>query len=153
MSETNTRNPKPGPEQTRLAPIVGRWRTEGQTVAGPDEPSAQIRGADTYEWFPGGFFLLHHVDVRMGEEQVRALEVIGYDAEREAYFARSFDNSGAVGEMQLEVGGSAWTLSEATTRARIVFGEDGSTADVRWERRDEGSDWRPWMSLTLTRQA
>jgi len=44
------------------------------------EVPVPITGTDIYEWLPGGFFLLHHVDVVIGEQAVRAIELIGeYD--------------------------------------------------------------------------
>jgi len=56
---------------------VGRWRSEGPVVG---EVPVPITGTDIYEWLPGGFFLLHHVDVVIGEQAVRAIELIGeYD--------------------------------------------------------------------------
>ena len=57
--------------------LVGRWRSEGPVVG---EVPVPITGTDIYEWLPGGFFLLHHVDVVIGEQAVRAIELIGeYD--------------------------------------------------------------------------
>lgn len=52
---------------------------------------------DTYEWLPGGFFLIHRVDGRMGEAEVTAIEIIGFDASIQAYLTRSFDNQGNAG--------------------------------------------------------
>jgi len=44
------------------------------------EVPVPITGTDIYEWLPGGFFLLHRVDVVIGEQAVRAIELIGeYD--------------------------------------------------------------------------
>jgi hypothetical protein len=50
----------PGPETRRLGALVGRWRSEGHVVG---EPPVPIEGTDIYEWLPGEFFLVHHVDV------------------------------------------------------------------------------------------
>ena len=61
----------------RLAALVGQWRTEGRTVDMP-EPLL-IDAVDTYEWLPGGSALLHIVDARVGEEQVKGAEIIGWD--------------------------------------------------------------------------
>ena len=60
--------------------LVGRWRSEGPVVG---EVPVPITGTDIYEWLPGGFFLLHHVDVVIGEQAVPAIELIGeYDPAR-----------------------------------------------------------------------
>src|SRR5215468_4343691 len=67
----------PGPEIQRLGALVGRWRSEGHIVG---EVPVPITGTDIYQWLPGGFFLVHHVDVVIGEQTVQAIELIGeYD--------------------------------------------------------------------------
>ncbi len=64
-TQASSQPPKPGPEHKRLDALVGKWKSDGRTIAGGDEPVIKISGTDAYEWLPGGFFLLHHVDVRM----------------------------------------------------------------------------------------
>ena len=50
-------------------------------------------GHDHYERL-GEHFVIHRVDVRMGDEQVEALEVIGpWDAEAGAFPTRAYDNA------------------------------------------------------------
>jgi hypothetical protein len=44
---------EPGPANKRLGALVGRWRTEGWTIATSDTPAARIEATDTYEWLPG----------------------------------------------------------------------------------------------------
>jgi hypothetical protein len=46
-------------------------------------PRETKEALDTYEWLPGGFFLLHRVDGLMGDEPVQAVEIIGYEASSE----------------------------------------------------------------------
>src|SRR5215831_20891130 len=80
----------PGPETQRLGALVGRWRSEGHIVG---EVPVPITGTDTYEWLAGGFFLVHHVDVVIGEQAVQAIELIGeYDPANDSFTARSYDN-------------------------------------------------------------
>ena len=44
------------------------------------EVSVPITGTDSYQWLAGAFFLVHHVDVLIGQQPVQALEFIGeYD--------------------------------------------------------------------------
>jgi hypothetical protein len=61
--DTHHRNsaPAPSPELQRLGALVGRWRSQGHIVG---EDPVPITG--TYQWLPGGFFLVHHVDVMIG---------------------------------------------------------------------------------------
>jgi hypothetical protein len=141
---------RPGPEHARLAPFVGRWKTAGQVLSGDATPEFEFAGTDTYEWVPGGFFLLHRVDVNMGGERVQALEIIGWDAEREAYFARSYDHQGNVAEMRAVVRDGTWTFLGDAERFTGAFGDHGATLGGRWERR-EGGRWLPWMDVRLTK--
>lgn len=142
---------RPGPEHQRLNVFVGRWNTEGQTRAGPLGPAARITAIDTYEWFPGGFFLVHHVDARAGDEEIKVLEVIGYDPSSRTYYARSFDNQGHAGSYVLSVRDGGWTFKGESERASVVVSKDGNVMTVNWERSDDGTTWLPWMDVTLTR--
>jgi hypothetical protein len=66
---------QPGPEQERLAALVGRWRTSGWTRATADAPALQIAATDTYEWLPGRFALLHSVDAHVGQSIQRCATI------------------------------------------------------------------------------
>ena len=140
----------PGAELRRLDALVGMWTTRGQTVAGP---SIEIAGTDTYEWVAGGFFLLHTIDVFMGEDHVEAIEVIGaYDRSSETFAMTSFDNQGAVGMMRASVNADgSWTFAGDAERATLTIADDGTGMSARWERTDDGSSWHPWMDLRFTR--
>jgi hypothetical protein len=68
------------------------------------ETPVPITGTDTYEWLPGGFFLLHRVDVMIGQQRVQALELIGeYDPATDSFTARPYDNLGSVTVMRARV--------------------------------------------------
>jgi hypothetical protein len=98
-----------------LAPFVGRWRSQGRTVATPAASAVEIEGTDVYEWFPGGKFLVHHVDVLMGGVPVRVIELIG-DPDPVvggALRMRSFDNDGGFNELRATVDADGvWTLTD-----------------------------------------
>jgi len=49
----------PIPELERLNVFIGRWLTEGETVAEDSAPAAPIIASDVYEWAPGGHFVMH----------------------------------------------------------------------------------------------
>ena len=44
---------EPVPEHARLAALVGRWRTQGQTRATAETPAATIDAVDTYDGYQG----------------------------------------------------------------------------------------------------
>jgi hypothetical protein len=89
MSDHKGRTP-----DERLHAIAGRWKTSGHVIG---EPRIPVVGTDTYEVLAGGYFIVHHIDVTVGEQPVRAIEVIGEsDAAGGGYLARSFDSEGNV---------------------------------------------------------
>jgi Protein of unknown function (DUF1579) len=160
------RAPTPSPQTQRLGALVGRWRSQGHII---DDPPVPIAGTDIYEWLPGGFFLVHHVDVVIGDQQVQALELIGpYDPASDAFTARAYDNLGNVTVMQARVddqgvwrftgGGDVAAVARPASadasgavRSTLTISPDRSGMTARWERSDDGASWQPWMDMTFTR--
>jgi hypothetical protein len=158
--------PTPGPEIQRLDALVGRWRSDGHIVG---EVPVPITGTDVYEWLPGGFFLVHHVDVVIGDQKVQAIELIGeYDPTTGSFTGRAYDNQGKVTIMRASVDErGVWTFTgggdvapvaqpssaeaSGAVRSTLTVSPDGSGMTARWERCDEGATWQPWMDMTFTR--
>ncbi len=94
-------------------------------------------------WHSGQFFLIQDERAVTGTAPFDTLSIIGWDAERGCYFARTFENHGFQRCYDVTVDGRVWTFSGATERARIVFSDDGATQTITWE-------WRPeegWLPL------
>jgi hypothetical protein len=159
MSEHERRAP-----DTRLHTIAGRWQTSGHVIG---EPQIPVAGTDTYDVLPGGYFLVHHVDVTVGEHPVRAIEIIGEpDAGSGGFLARSFDSHGNAELMRVmiddngvfhfiggaEVATAAQPTGAPTARVRstLTIGEDGRSMTALWERSDDGTNWQPWMDISFT---
>jgi hypothetical protein len=134
------------------------------------DPAVPITGTDVYEWLAGGFFLVHHVDVVIGDQQVRALELIGssYDPATDAFTARAYDNLGNVTIMRARVDGQGvWRFTGGgdvapvarpaaadaggAVRSTLTVSPDRAGMTARWERSDDGASWKPWMDMTFTR--
>ena len=162
MSESEGRSPPEG-----LHTIAGRWQTFGHVIG---EPKIPVAGTDTYEVLPGGYFLVHHVDVTVGDNPVRAIEIIGEpDGASGGFLARSFDSDGNTELMRVtieddgvfhftggaEVAPAAQATDAATARVRstLTVAADGQSMTALWERSEDGTNWQPWMeiSFTLTR--
>jgi hypothetical protein len=149
-----------------LAAIAGRWRTEGHVL---DETNTPIVGTDTYEVLPGGFFLVHSVDVYVGDRMVEAIEIIGEPADAGGYLARSFDNNGNTELMRVfidddgifhfsgggEIAPAAQTSAAPTARVRstLTVATDRRSMSALWERSEDGITWQPWMDLSFTLEA
>ena len=148
----------------RLHAIAGHWQTSGHLIR---EPETLVIGTDTYDVLPGGYFLVHHVDVTVGEHPVRAIEVIGEpDAASGGLFARSFDSDGNAELMRVTIDddgvfhftGGAEDASAAQTeaptalvRSTLTIAANGESMTALWERSEDGTDWQDWMAISFTR--
>jgi len=133
----------------RLSPFVGAWDTEGEIKTGPGQPS-KFKTADTYEWLPGGHFLLHHFEADMPDEKVQGIEVIGYSRKSNSYPMYSFDNSGNTSLMQARVEKETWTFIGEGIRFTGRFGDSGKVFAGLWELRSgDDAAWQSWMDVKL----
>jgi hypothetical protein len=150
----------------RLHTIAGRWQTSGHVLGVPE---TLVSGTDTYEVLAGGYFLVHHVDVTVGEHPVRAIEIIGEpDPMSGGFLARSFDSDGNAELMRVtidedgvfhftggpEVAAAAQPTDARTNRVRstLTIADDGRSMAALWERSEDGTNWQPWMDISFTRQ-
>jgi Protein of unknown function (DUF1579) len=139
----------------RLEVLVGRWKTEGQTIDASGAPGDQIDAIDPYERLPGGA-LLNLVDAQVGDEKVEGAELIGHDPDRNTYATQSFGTDGLTAyeaSLTEEREGLTWRMQSKATRFTGRFSEDGKVITGHWELQGESGDLQPWMDITLTRQA
>ena len=145
-----------GSAERRLAPLVGRWRTQGRTIETPEAPSAPIDAVDTYEWLPGRSALLHTVDARVGDEQVEGAEIICWDSALGAYVTLHCGSDGLnryEASLDEENDVLVWCMRSAHDRFTGTFSDDRNTIDGQWEQLDDEDAWQPWMEVTLTKSA
>ena len=127
-----------------------------------------VIGTDTYEVLAGGYFIVHYVDVTVGEQPVRAIEIIGEsDAAGGGYVARSFDSEGNAELMRVtldadgvfhfaggpDIAAAAQPSDASTARVRstLTVAEDRRSMSAFWERSEDGINWHPWMDISFTR--
>jgi len=128
----------------KLEVFIGNWKTEGQTTTGE-----KISGTDSYEWFPGGHFVQHHVNVHMGSQQMIGLEMIGYDATTGKYPMHFYDNQGNNTISQGTEQNGAWTFTGEKERGTFTFNKDNTIFSGTWEGSENGKDWAPIMDIKL----
>lgn len=160
MSDDEGRTP-----DERFHAIAGRWETSGHVIG---EPPIPVVGTDIYEVLAGGYFIVHHVDVTVGEQPVRAIEIIGEpDAGGGGYLARSFDSEGNAELMLVTIdedgvfhfaGGpdiapTAQPTDAPTARVRstLTVAEDRRSMTALWERSEDGTTWHRWMDISFAR--
>lgn len=136
-----------------LAPFVGTWHTTGTVLA----TSAPYTATDTYEWLPGGHFLMHRWDAAMPDGRSQGIEIIGLDAADGAkeghYTMQSFDSTGKADTMRAVVDGQQVAYDGDGVRFRGAFNGDGSEMSGTWSLQANDSEtWEPWMTLSLQRR-
>lgn len=147
-----------GPEQKKMGVFLGRWHTTGEVAPTAAIPSAKVDSIDTYEWCPGEFFMLHHADGKVGDAAINSIEIMGYDAERQCYFASFFDSTGDFGKEEIRLDGDTWTWRGSNVmgvkehRCIAVVSGDGKTVRARHEKSEDGKNWALWMDVTLTKE-
>jgi hypothetical protein len=143
-------NPHPAPALQFLNPLIGTWKTEGEILG---NPATKIQGTDQYEWVSGGFFVLHRVDVWMGDDKVETIELIGgFDAETGTFPMRSFDNQGNFTTMQARVEpDSVFIIEGDGIRSILTIAKDGQSMTARWEQSKDGLNWKPWLDMKFTK--
>lgn len=141
-----------------LAVFLGRWRAEGTSYGGPDQSSANPKGAGqpwtsthTGAWHSGAFFLVQDERAATGPDPFDTLSVMGVDAATGRYFARSFENHGFARHYDVAADGRVWTVTGERERARIEFSADGRTQTVAWEWRPEDA-WLPLCDRVAIRE-
>lgn len=158
---SNPKSPEvtPGAEQKKLAVFLGKWRTTGEVAAYGKYPAEKVDAVETYEWYPGEFFLIHNVDGKVGDETIKSQEILGHDPSRQSYFASCIDSVGRADTEELQSDGNTWTWRGSNVmgvkehRCTAVISDDGKTIKAKHERSDDGKTWALWMDVTLTRQS
>lgn len=133
-----------------LSVFVGVWNTVGEIAATSTSPAAQLLATDTYEWIPGGHFLLHRVDARMGEEVSRSIEIYAFDPEANAFRSRSYDDQGQTEEFRADLQEDSWTIVGETLRFSGRFTDNARQLAGRWQTRTE-TGWATLMDIELSR--
>jgi hypothetical protein len=136
-------------ELERLNVLIGRWITEGHTVAAPDAPSVPIVASDVYQWVAGGHFVVHPAYGRLGTSGGGGVEIIGYDAATRQFRTWFFDSQGNVITEALINEGDTWTWVGERVRCTGVLTDGGKILTARHERSDDGVTWVPSMNVTL----
>ncbi|MEP6920335.1 MAG: DUF1579 family protein [bacterium] len=139
---------EPAPELKRLEMFIGKWKAEGTSM--PE--FGRMITEDSYEWFPGGFFLINNGHLQIDDgAPAKHMWIFGYDEASNAYSIHAFDSGGNFRVYQASVHDCTWTFTGAWERATIVFGDDGNTFRARWDISKDGASWDPLCDVVAKR--
>lgn len=146
------------PEHEKLSVFIGKWHTTGDVAATGSALATKVNFIDSYNWYPGRFFVVHDAEGTVGDEYSSSLEIIGYDAARKCYMATFFDSAGGFGKEDIHLDGNTWTwrgsdvMGVKEHRCIAVVGDDGKTIRARHEKSIDGITWERWMDVVLEKQ-
>jgi hypothetical protein len=142
MTEKNT-VPQPNPALGSLDRLVGSWQVSDPTGANG------ISGKTSYEWLPGGFFLMQNID--FGD--TKGIEMIGYDKESRSLKSQFFGASELILEYTYKIEGDILTISIEMPQAKgqfaARFSADGNSFTGHWDWIENGE--KKGYAATLTR--
>ncbi len=131
--------------------FIGTWNTSGEVLETEAGPTGTLAATDTYRWLPGKHFIVHDVDARFGSQPTRSMEVIGFDALKQQYFARSFDDQGSTEVFVVALNGLHWSIDGKTVRFNGSFDAQKTRLGGLWELKGKKAGWQPWIKLELVR--
>lgn len=136
---------------SNLSKFVGTWHTEGQIVPTANHAAIDIKGTDTYEWLPGEFFLLHKIDVHMGDDHSQGIEIIGFAEALNHYTMQHYNSKGDSGQMTATFMDDTWIFKGESLLFRGGFSENDTVFSGIWEQLNQEKVWAPYMHIKLVR--
>lgn len=134
-----------------LGRFVGTWHTEGRLLPTQNNPEILIKGTDTYEWLPGGFFLLHKADVLVGNERNQTFEIIGLDKSNRFFTMNYYDSQGNSGFMKATCNNRDWNFLADDLRFTGSFDNNGAILSGIWEASTGADTWNHFMDINLVK--
>ena len=136
---------------SRFEVFIGTWNTTGEVLQTDANPSGTLIATDIYRWLPGKQFLVHDVDARFDGKPTRSMEVVGFDASKEKYFATSYDDQGRTEAFVVALDRRRWTIKGSTVRFHGSFDSRKNRLTGLWELKSAKARWQPWIRLELVR--
>ena len=138
----------------RLEPLVGTWSLE---AVFPGQPPSADRGRLSFEWLPGGGYLVQRWEVPVPEAP-DGIAVIGWQADRGTLLQHYFDNRGVARLYEMGFADGVWTLSrDEADFSPLAFRQRwrgvlaGVTIVGTWETSHVGGTWEHDFELRYHR--
>lgn len=140
----------PANRMSKFEVFIGTWNTTGDVQETEASPAGTL-SATTYRWLPGRYFIVHDVDARFGTEPARSMEVMGFDALKKQYFARSYDDRGAAEVFDLSLTGRRFSITGKAVQFSGNFDAEKNRLRGLGELKGSKAGWQPWIKLELVR--
>jgi hypothetical protein len=158
-AQTSFEAPKPGPEHQKLAGLVGSWTTAGELIENPFGPAEKWSGKFTWEWLPGNFAVVRHIEgIGSVSGENRALDIIAYDTPAKTYTWYDVDNMGSTSLAKASISGDVLTAfweanvkGKAYTIRGTLTGLGSDRATWVSEYSEDGKTWKAYFHATDTR--
>ena len=141
--------PTPGPEHKKLEAFVGNWTFEGSGRDDSVSPEHKIVWTIEARWILGGFFVeFNHIWKARGEE-LRTLEIVGYDTDKKGYTSHVFLPRGTVEACDVVFKDRTYVISGTSIRdgkevkwsCTWIFGPEGTSQSGKCESAMAGARW------------
>ena len=135
-----------------LEPFVGEW-----TLTASLAPA--VEGKATFEWTLDRQLLVFRSEIPV-EGAPEGLSIIALNHDNPAFTMHYFDSRGVVRLYEMTIEDGAWTLQRDSAdftplpfhqRYRGRLSDDGRRIDGRWEKSDDGSEWKLDFELNYVR--
>lgn len=136
----------------QLDKFIGYWNTEGLIPSSNNRSAIIIKGTDSYEWIVDGFFLVHHADVKIGNDHSKTHEIIGFDPFNNHYTMQYYNNKGNWGFMTATVNNGIWTFTGDNLRFTGGFNETEDIFSGVWDQLTADKNWTHLMNIKLSKQ-
>jgi hypothetical protein len=139
---------KPGPQHARMAYFAGSWQFEGEAKDSPMGPGGKLTGADTCEWFAGGFQLICRGDATGPRGPAKTGSVWAWDPSQNHYTYFGHSSMGDAFFVTGNVAGNVWTWSAdfptpaGSVKMRATITEEPPSAYAfKLEMSADGTSW------------
>ena len=143
--------PEPAAELKKLQVFAGKWLVEGQNFSGaPFAVNTDFTGVQTYDWFPGNFYLVGRWDRQFDEEEHVGIGMYGFNLETHELYLTTYDNMGHEKNYNIDSYRHIWKFTNENERGTIVFSSDEQTFIEDWEV-FKNFQWQPLCTIKCTK--
>lgn len=136
------------PQSLTLNKLVGKWNTTGKVFANQGQPEHSIGGTDCYEWLLDNKFLLHQVDVIMGDQNHCSLEVICPNLESDTSSVVAIEADARCENSSITIIDNQINIWNDKLKFEGTFDKDFNQIKGMWQKAI-GNDWIDFMEIQL----